>query len=122
MKLILFSILSTLTATLFFSGCATIVDGKQQQLNLVSSKPHQVSINGQIFQAPSMITIDRPKEKLTTATVSDCNKKVLLKRKMNGQFWGNILFGGLPGSTTDSATGAMWEYDNTNVDVNCPND
>ena len=116
------AILSTLTATLFFSGCATIVDGRQQQLNLISSKPHQVVIHGQIFQAPSMITIDRPKKKLTFATVSDCNKTVMLKRKMNGQFWGNILFGGVPGSTTDSISGAIWEYDNVNIDVSCPND
>ncbi len=28
----------------------------------------------------------------------------------NGAFWGNILFGGLPGSTTDTMSGAIYEY------------
>jgi hypothetical protein len=28
----------------------------------------------------------------------------------NGAFWGNILFGGLPGSTTDAMSGAIYEY------------
>ena len=29
---------------------------------------------------------------------------------LNGWFFGNIVLGGLPGSTTDAATGAMHEY------------
>jgi hypothetical protein len=33
-----------------------------------------------------------------------------LATKMDGMFWGNIVLGGFLGSTTDSATGAMYEY------------
>ena len=29
---------------------------------------------------------------------------------MNMWFWGNVLFGGLIGSSTDAATGAMWKF------------
>lgn len=29
----------------------------------------------------------------------------------NGAFWGNILSGGLPGSSTDSVSGAIYEYE-----------
>jgi len=115
------AILSTLTATLFFSGCATILDGKQQTLNLTSNVPHQITLNNEVYQAPAIILIDRPK-KDGIIKIEDCQKQFLLKKQINNTFFVNLLSGGPFGSTTDSISGAMWEYDNTNVDVSCPND
>jgi len=33
-----------------------------------------------------------------------------LETRMSGWFWGNIVFGGLLGSTTDGVSGAVYEY------------
>jgi hypothetical protein len=38
------------------------------------------------------------------------DQQLVLQTKMNNTFWGNILLGGFPGSTTDYASDAMIEY------------
>jgi hypothetical protein len=101
-----------------FSGCATIMDGKTQTINLSSSKTRTVDINGQQYTAPGVITLQRS-NKDAVIKVGECNKTVLLAKSVNPTFFVNILSGGAFGSTTDYNTDAMWKYDQTNVNVDC---
>ncbi len=104
--------------SLFSTGCATIVSGKTQKINLTSSKPQTVEIDGETYQAPKIVTLQK-EDKDRVLTVKECNKKVLLKKKIEPMFWGNILIGGVIGSTIDYATKSMWRYEPDNVDVSC---
>jgi hypothetical protein len=48
------------------------------------------------------------------------NQQAILHTKTSGWFWGNILIGGFFGSTTDSSTGAMLEYEPAKFFVTLP--
>jgi diacylglycerol kinase family enzyme len=109
-SLIGFSILTT--------GCATILDGKTQTINLESSKEYKVSIDGENYTSPTTITMKRG-EGDKVLRVKECNKDIPLKEGVNSSFFINILSGGFIGSTTDSSTGAMWEYDKENIQIEC---
>ena len=103
---------------MLLSGCATIIDGKTQKINLISSKEKKVKIDGIAYNSPSVITIDRP-EKDSVLHIEDCNKDILMKKKINNTFFVNILSGGAFGSSTDYGSNSMWEYENSNVNVDC---
>jgi uncharacterized protein YceK len=116
-KIALVSIVAA--SAVLFTGCATILNGKTQKINLTSSKPVTVEIDGQQFSAPSVATLQRSGDD-KVVKVKDCNNKtVLLKSTVNPTFFVNILSGGAFGSTTDYASDSMWQYDQSNVDVDC---
>ena len=110
-------LLALLTGSaVLFSGCATILSDKQQQINLISSKPRVVEINGQTFNAPNIVTLQRPSTN-GILKVSDCNKTIMMEKVINPMFYVNILF--IYGTSTDLSTGALWKYDQTNINVDC---
>jgi len=100
------------------TGCATISSGKTQTIKLNSSKEYKVSIDGKNYTSPTTITMKRG-EGDKILRVNECNKTIQLKEQINSSFFGNILLGGPLGSTTDSSTGAMWEYDQENIQIEC---
>ncbi|MBD3843707.1 MAG: adenosine deaminase [Campylobacterales bacterium] len=103
---------------MLLSGCATILDGKTQTINLTTSKPKSVDINGQQYSAPGIITLQK-ENKDAVLNIKECNKTIVLTKSVTPSFFVNILSGGALGSTTDYATDAMWKYDQTNVNVDC---
>ncbi len=107
-----------LVGVMLFSGCATILDGKTQTINLTTSKPKTVDVNGQQFSAPGVVTVQRS-NKDAIVNIKECNKQILLQKSVNPTFFVNILSGGAFGSTTDYSSDAMWKYDQTNVNVDC---
>jgi uncharacterized protein YceK len=108
----------SLSSAILFSGCATILSGKTQNINVTSYPSHQkVQIGSQTVVTPSIVTVKRSKEDLVLRS-ENCNDQKLLASKVNPVFFVNILSGGAFGSTTDYATGAMWKYDD-NVNLNC---
>ncbi|MDD3008684.1 MAG: hypothetical protein AB7U51_09915 [Arcobacter sp.] len=109
---------SILSATFLFTGCATILSGDNQSINLQSKKEQTVSINGQQYTSPNVISLERT-DKDAVLKVKDCEKQILLKKEINPVFFVNILSGGVFGSTTDYASDSMWQYDQTNVNVDC---
>jgi len=112
-------ILSSVIATaVLFTGCATILDGKTQTINLESKKTQNVSINGVQYSAPGIISLNRS-DSDAVINVKECDKQILLKKEINPTFFVNILSGGAFGSTTDYSTKSMWQYDQTNVKVDC---
>lgn len=109
---------ATVAASFLFTGCATIVSGDTQKINLQSKNEKTVSINGQQYSAPGVVSVKRENQD-AVVKISDCEKEVLLKKEVNPMFLGNILIGGLFGSTTDASTDSMWQYDAENVNVDC---
>lgn len=111
-------ILAGAAVALLFSGCATIIDGKTQKINLQSKKPTKVTIDGKTYNSPGIITVNRKGED-AVVKVKDCKQDKLLKKEINPTFYVNILSGGPIGSTTDYSTDSMWQYDTTNLNVDC---
>ena len=109
-------------------GCATIMDVTSQNVNLTTSNGRRT--NATIYtangvrqtQIPQTINVQKSKRDIIVKVNNRYNTETTtVPSKMNNWFWGNIILGGFFGSTTDSASGAMWEYDdNVIVQVNEP--
>ncbi len=115
-KIVFFT--GVIMVSLLVSGCATMFSGKTQNINLTSSKPYKVDINGATYNSPSIITLDKDEED-KILTIKECNKKIILKREIEPTFWINILGLGAFGSTTDYASKSMWKYDQDNLQISC---
>ena len=106
----------------FLSGCATILSGGTQSINLTTDtgKKYSASIDGQKYSVPSIIQLKRENND-KVLTLDECpDQKTLLHKEINPVFFVNILSGGVFGSTTDAASGSMWKYQPENVNVRCP--
>ena len=107
---------------LSLASCATILSGKTQKINVssVGQKSVEFKLEGRTYKTPAIVTVEREnKDKIIEVLDDKCaQKQILLNKKINPVFFVNILSGGALGSTTDYATGAMWEYD-SNVQIDC---
>jgi hypothetical protein len=120
----LINILLLITPVLTF-GCATIVVGDKQSLTFGSEPAGaQITINGMpMGVTPATITIKKSDYQNAFVVFSKegyTNQQAILHTKTTGWYWGNILIGGFLGSTTDSSTGAMLEYDPDKFFVTMP--
>ena len=107
-----------LAGIVMFSGCATILSGEHQQLNITSTPSNKkVIVGSQTVTTPAIVSVRRSNKNLIVES-ANCKGQKLLASKINPIFFVNILSGGAFGSTTDYATGSMWKY-NTNVHLNC---
>jgi len=98
----------------FSSGCATIVGGGGSQEVTFNSSPDgaTVTVNGRAMGKTPMTTrIDRKSNQILKFEKEGYKPiEMQLSTGMNPWFWGNIVLGGLVGSTTDGITGAVHEY------------
>ena len=105
--------LSLLVLAMVSSGCATILDGSNQPVNIDSS-PHgaRIYVNGiEVGTTPLSMQMKRSKSTMILAKKNGYeDQQLALQTKVNNTFWGNILTGGPIGSTTDYASDAMVEY------------
>jgi hypothetical protein len=103
-----------LGAALAVSGCATIVSGGgKQQLTFNSEPPDAtVTMAGRALgKTPLTVTVDRAKNMALVVEKEGYKPfTTQLSTRLNSWFWGNILIGGLLGSTTDGVSGAINEY------------
>lgn len=116
MKLIL-----VIIAMMGLTSCATILNDDTQKINVTTSGnvKTDIIVNGQTYQAPSILTLDRSKEDLVIKAVNpNCTQQYLLKSKVDNKFWLNILSGGTFGSTTDYSSEEMWAYQDE-VELKC---
>ena len=95
------------------TGCASIVTGGKQPITINSNVPGAVvAVNGQrIGTTPYVGEIKR--DSATNVTVSKIGyfpQTIVLATTLEPWFWGNILLGGVFGSSTDAGTGAMNKY------------
>ncbi|OAI48706.1 hypothetical protein AYO43_11105 [Nitrospira sp. SCGC AG-212-E16] len=109
------AIFALLVTPMLALGCASIIEGKSQAVTF-NSEPAgaQIVING-IPMGVTPATISLRKSDYDNATVQFKkegyhDQQASLHTKVTGWFWGNILSGGLFGSSTDAISGAMWEY------------
>ncbi|WP_137166560.1 YajG family lipoprotein [Salinimonas lutimaris] len=119
MKKVLFAGLSTL----WLSGCASIMTSEQQTINVTASngKKVEVTVDDKTTVTPGTVTVLRDgKEKIVNVSDSAC-QAAPIEKNIAPAFWGNIIIGGLLGSTTDSSTGKMWNYAD-NVEIQCSED
>lgn len=111
---------------MLLSGCSTIIEGSTQTVNFSTGMDKQIhavitSSGGTMpVILPQALAVNKSSNDLVI-NIKDGNcilpSTTIVKSHLNPWFWGNIIFGGLIGSTTDSASGAAWEYDN-NILVN----
>lgn len=110
-------------ALVMLSGCASIMTAEQQTINVTSSTgtPIEVTIDDKKVTTPGAVTVLRDgKDKIAATSAAGCVSATPVQKNIATPFWGNIVLGGLFGSTTDSATGKMWDYQD-NVQVSCTN-
>lgn len=111
---------------MLLSGCSTIIEGSTQTVNFSTGMDKQIhavitSSGGTMpVILPQALAVNKSSNDLVI-NIKDGNcvlpSTTIVKSHLNPWFWGNIIFGGVIGSTTDSASGAAWEYDN-NILVN----
>lgn len=105
--------LSLLGAFVSLSGCATIVADNTDRIKVTSNKQETfiAQVNGEEFNVPSTITVERNGEDLFIKTDEEgCEATTKVEKEMDTAFIGNLITGGAFGSTTDAATGKMWDY------------
>lgn len=95
------------------NGCASIVSGTDQLVTF-NSEPDDaaVVVAGRVIgNTPLSVKVSRvTNQTLSFEKAGYKTYSTPFTTTTNGWFWGNIMFGGLPGSTTDSASGAMYQY------------
>jgi len=109
---------------LSLSGCASIIDGTTQPLSFASTPDEAtVYINGQaVGKTPVTIQIKKQNGSQTLRFSKEGFKDVdmSLNSSINGWFFGNILSGGLLGSSTDGLSGAAFKYEQSSYMVTMP--
>lgn len=103
------------------SGCASIVSDSVAPINVLTTNGGEakVFVDGQPYQVPGVVMAAKDgQNKVVMAEGNGCQKTTIIEKKVEPWFWGNILIGGLLGSTTDSATDKMWTYE-SDVTINC---
>ena len=114
-------LLCVVSLALFLGGCATILSGDSQKVNITTEKgeKYNVAIDGQKYTVPAIVDLER-KNIDRIITVDDCpSEQILLHKEINPVFFVNILSGGVFGSTTDYASESMWKYQPENVKIDC---
>ncbi len=95
------------------SGCASIVSGRDQTLTF-NSEPDgaTVTVAGRtVGKTPLSVQINKGKQQsLTFEKEGYKTYTTQLSTTMDSWFWGNILIGGVLGSTTDGMSGAINEF------------
>lgn len=112
---------AVVSSVVLASGCATILNDDNQNVNVLSSNGAPISgtINGMPFQGPGIVSIPRAQDDAIVMTSTEgCTPQTLLPTTVDTKFFINILSGGAFGSSTDYASDNMWKYDSA-VTVNC---
>jgi hypothetical protein len=95
------------------TGCASIITGSSQEMTF-KSQPEEatVSVNGRILgKTPLTVRLDKKSNQAVIFEKDGYKSQTMqLETRINGWFWGNIVLGGLIGSTTDGLSGAVHEY------------
>jgi hypothetical protein len=95
------------------SGCSTLVNGSSQSVSINSNvSDAQVTWNGApIGKTPLTTQVKRASSaQLTVSKDGYETKTITLDTSIEPIFWGNVIFGGFLGSTTDGANGNMYKY------------
>jgi len=105
---------SVAVALVATTGCATIVSGSTQSVQIDSTPSNAVvKINNlEQGQTPVRVNLSRA-QKVATVQIELPGfepEEIQLTRSVNGWVWGNIVFGGLIGLVIDASNGAMYAH------------
>lgn len=111
-------------SSLLLTGCASIVDGNSQPLSF-NSNPDGATVyinGGAVGKTPVTITAKRKSGTQSLRFTKEGHKdiEISLISNINPWFFGNILTGGLLGSTTDGLSGAAFRYEPNSYMVTLP--
>jgi hypothetical protein len=112
---------ATLAAVTLMSGCASIFNDKTQTINVTASNAATIkgTVDGMPFTTPGAVNVFRQKNaKIFITEAEGCNPQTVADSNVDVKFFGNILSGGVLGSTTDYSTEKMWKY-SENVVIHC---
>ena len=107
-----------LIATLLLNGCASMFHHGPSWLS-VETTPENVQIkiyglqNGETITKTTPCKIELSKSsdyKITVETPNYKSDEVIVRRKITGWFWANILLGGIVGMGIDALTHNMWDH------------
>lgn len=99
------------------SSCATIMDGDSQTVTFNSNPSGaEIFLDGKrLGTTPLTVQIKRERNKMFVAKKEGHDEQqMVLSTHLNSWFWGNIITGGVLGSSTDYASGAAYEYSPNN--------
>ncbi|MGM0766675.1 MAG: PEGA domain-containing protein [Pseudomonadota bacterium] len=95
------------------TGCASVISGTDQKLTF-NSEPEEatVTVSGRVLgKTPLTVPVDRGSNQSITFEKEGYETYTApLSTTTNPWFFGNIVIGGLPGSTTDGVSGAIHEF------------
>jgi len=102
------------SAMVMLTGCASIISGRHQSITFTSTPDDAtVTVDGKpLGKTPLSYQMERKSKDQAVTLQKDGYKPVTfqLKSTVNGWFFGNLIFGGLFGMSTDSSTGALYAY------------
>ena len=97
---------------LVMGGCATIMTGTTQPIT-VNSEPAgaTVTVAGNRLITPGTIELSRKRDATVVVEKEGYkSQQIVLKRKLEGWAFGNILIGGLVGVIVDSISGGLMKF------------
>lgn len=99
--------------SLFLGSCASIISGTTQEMTFQSNPDDVlVTISGKVVgKTPTTVQLDK-KSGQSVVFSKDGYKPITMQLEsgMDPWFWGNIVLGGVIGSTTDGISGAVNKY------------
>lgn len=108
-------------STFILSSCATLFNTTSPTLFQARSIPEGAKVTAtalnagtEVFTATTPATLSLSKNleyELVFELEGYRSKSLVVRRTINGWFWGNLLIGGIPGWIVDGATGAMWSHE-----------
>jgi uncharacterized protein YceK len=103
------------------TGCSSIINDKNQQVNVSTSNGTSVkgTVNGTPFTAPGIVALPREnKSKVFTTDNPNCAQETVAEKTVDPIFFINLLAGGPIGSSVDYGTEKMWKYAD-NITITC---
>ena len=110
---------SLLLTALVLGACATIVEGSDQTVTVITEPPGAVcsftragTTIGVANPTPSTVSLEKSKDNISLLCEKDgyFNGAAALSSEFKAMTFGNIIFGGIIGVGVDAASGAMHEY------------
>lgn len=105
---------------LLTTGCASIIHGTSQNID-IASDPTGATIlidDEEVGTTPFVAGLKRKERKTIRIELDGYSPyEVALDRKLDGWYFGNILFGGIIGLVVDAANGAMYKLTPSQIDA-----
>ena len=114
-------VLASVTAIvllLFIAGCASIMSGGPSTLNVTTvPKDVKVTIVGlanaerMTRTTPCIFTLNKNSDyRVILEYQGYQSEEIIIRRGINGWFWGNLFLGGIVGMVIDGVTQNMWDH------------